>query len=214
MTLEVQLTLDDGHRFQKKLGELIINHNFTNIVETGSGVSSIYMLQAMDDAGIDGKLHSIDPAMWYPHKIEHPKFNLIKDKSVQAIIGLYIEKGPFDVAVSDGDHEIMCQTYEYEMFWQFLKPMGVLVADDCGWNNNGAWQAFLDRHGLVEDFFGDARCVVKPFSEPVLGVEVNEFGTTFNKDAVIEFHEEWLTHCENLEKEWLAAGNKKHPIFE
>lgn len=214
MTIEEQLTLDDGHRFQKKLGELIAENGYKLIMETGSGVSSIYALKAMDNANIDGVLYSIDPAMWYPHPIEHPKFVSIKKKSIDAIIPLYLETGAFDVCVTDGDHEILAQTYEYEMLYRMLKPGGWLICDDVGWNNNGAWTNFLDRYDFVEEFFGDARCIHKPLGEPVLGFEVTEFGSSMDKVEVQRFHDEWLDYCTNLEKEWLAAGNQKHPAFQ
>jgi predicted O-methyltransferase YrrM len=214
MTLEEQLKLDDGHRFQKKLGELIGVNKFQNIMETGSGVSSIYVLKAFDDYGVDGILHSIDPAKWYPHEIEHPKFNPIKEKSVDAIVSLYLNVGAFDVCVLDGDHEILCQTYEYEMCWHCLKPGGYLIADDVDWNNNGAWRTFLAAYKLEDELFDNARVVQKPMDAPVLGMEVTEFGTSLDKQNVKDFHENWLSYCEKLEKEWLAAGNKKHPAFD
>lgn len=214
MTLEEQLKLDDGHRFQKKLGELIGENKFQNIMETGSGVSSIYILKAFDDYGISGTLHSIDPEKWYPHSIEHSRFNEIKEKSVDAIVPLYKRVGAFDVCCTDGNHEILCQTYEYEMCWQFLKPGGYLIADDVGWNNNGAWQAFLDKHGLAEELFDNARMVQKPLGSAPLGVEFFEFGSALNMEIIDDFHEQWLWYCTQLETEWLAAGNKKHPVFE
>ena len=218
MTLEEQLKLDDGHRFQKKLGELVTETKSKVIMETGSGVSSIYMLKALDDVNIDGKVHSIDIGMWYPHKIDHPKFDQIKAKSVEAILPLYLSTGAFDIAVSDGCHEILEQTYEYEMMFATLKPGGYLIIDDANWNNNGAWQAFLDRYNLKDDYFGDARIIQKRIDLLPLGVEYNyTFGDpvkTFNESVVYGFHTKWLAHCEQLEKEWLAAGNKKHPAFE
>lgn len=214
MTLEEQLKLDDGHRFQKKLGDLIGEYKFQNIMETGSGVSSIYILKAFDDYGIAGILHSIDPAKWYPNEIKHEKFNEIKEKSIDAIVPLYLKVGAFDVCCTDGNHEILCQSYEYEMCWQMLKPGGYLIADDCNWNNNGAWQTFLDKHGLSDELFDNARVVQKPLDSTPLGVEKFEFGSTLNHEVVNGFHEQWLWYCTQLETEWLLAGNKKHPAFE
>lgn len=213
MTIEEQLKLDDGHRFQKKLGELVGQNKFQNIMETGSGVSSIYVLKAFDDNGIDGKLHSIDPSKWYPYEIVHPKFNEIKEKSIDAILPIYLKVGAFDVCCTDGCHEILEQTYEYEMCWQFLKPGGYLIADDENWNNNGAWSAFLIKHDLQDQLFDNARVVQKPFDSIPLGVEIFEFGSALNHDIVNDFHDQWLLYCIQLEKEWLAAGNKKSAAF-
>jgi hypothetical protein len=213
MTLEEQIKLDDGHRFQKNLGWLIGENRFQNIMETGSGVSSVYILKAFDDYGISGTLHSIDPAKWYPNEIEHPYFNPIKEKSIDAIVPLYLKVGAFDVCCLDGDHEILCQTYEYEMCWQMLKPGGYLIADDVNWNNNGAWQTFLTKHGLTEALFDNARMVQKPLDSKPLGVEFFEFGSALNHEIVNDFHEQWLRYCIQLESDWLAAGNEKHPAF-
>jgi len=214
MTLEEQLKEDDGHRFQKELGDFIAFHNLAKVVETGTGVTSIYILKSFDDNNIDGKLFSIDKGQWYPHEIIHPKFQQIVDKSIPSLLNLYLEIGEFDFFLHDGEHEVKVQEYEYEFAYQCLKPGGYIASDDICWGNNTCWPDFLKRHNLKDEIMGAIRITQKPLTEPVLGVEVSEFGSTFNKDAVIEFHDEWLAHCENLEKEWLAAGNTKHPIFQ
>lgn len=203
MTFEEQLQIADGHRFQAQLGELVKQTGAKVIVETGTGVSSLFILKALDDANIDGKLHSIDRAQWYPHKIEHPKFNPIIAKSVDSILPTYQNFGPFDIFTADGDHEILCQTYEYNIAWAFLKPGGYLISDDVNWNQNGAWEKFLKENNLKDSLLGDAHYVQKPMN----------YGFAPAAKAV-EVHELNLHLAQAAEVKWLAMGGKKHQAFE
>ena len=202
MTIEEQLKLDDGHRFQKAVGEIIKEKGFSTIVETGTGVSSVYILKALDDAGIDGKLHSIDIGQWYPHKIEHPKFNAIVSKSIEAMLPLYQLVGPWDMFVCDGNHEILCQSYEYELSFNFLKPGGYLIVDDRTWNQNNAWQDFLLRHGLKETILGDAAYIIKPAHLSYCPAA-----------SAVKLHEEILSMAKLAEDNWIAKGGVKADVF-
>lgn len=202
MTIEEQIAIADGSRFQIQLGELVKEKKLANVVETGSGVSSLYILKAFDDANIDGKLHSIDKGKWYPHDIIHPKFDEIVAKSVDAILPLYQLCGPFDLACSDGNHDILCQTYEFEFLWECLKPGGYLVADDKFWGSHGAWDKFLKTHGLTETAIGDAVWVQKPLN----------YGFVSAAKAV-ECHELNLQLAQAAENRWLAEGNSNSEVF-
>lgn len=194
MSIEEQIKIADGSRFQAKLAELIAENGFKKIVETGSGVSSIFILSAFDNAGIDGKLYSIDPAMWYAHEIIHPKFEQIKGRSDEELGDLFLRTGAWDLAISDGNHDIRAQTYEYEFMFAALKPGGYLIADDTSWNNHGAWQKFLQNHGLKETMFGDARIIQKPHFIPIYADE--------------RVNKECLEVAENEEKMFLEKGGK------
>lgn len=195
MTLQEQLAIADGHRFQQKLGEAVKEHKLANIMEIGSGVSSLFILQAFDDAEIDGHLHSIDTAMWYPHEIVHPKFNSIRGKSIDMMLETFQKYGAFDLVLSDGCHEVKDMTYEYEFAFAILKPGGYLIADDTSFGNNGAWENFLSTHDLQEDFFGDARIVQKPSYVPVF-------------DNIEFYHDQCIALAENAEELFLAKGGK------
>lgn len=195
MTLSEQLAIADGHRFQKKLGEFIVEHKLENIIEIGSGVSSIFILQALDDAEINGHLHSIDTAMWYEHEIVHQKFNAIRGKSIDMMLEAFLKGGAPDLILSDGCHEIKDMTYEYEFGFAILKPNGYLVADDTSFGQNGAWENFLANHDLKEDYFGDARIIQKPSYIPVF-------------DNIERYHLECLKNAENAEEMFLLNGGK------
>jgi len=221
MTINELISKNDGSRFQAELSKFIFDHNLKTIVETGMGVSSIFILGGFDlmsSSTQDHHLYSIDPNAWFPDRFEHPKHTLIEDKSIPALLELYLKIGSFDLFLHDGEHEIKCQEYEYEFAYQCLKPGGYIASDDICWGNNTCWPDFIKRNNLTDEILGAIRIAQKPFDAPVLGVDYDfAFGDPrriFNESLVHGFHNKWLGHCEKLEKEWLAAGNKKHPAFE
>jgi len=199
MTLTEQLLAADGHRFQEKLGAFVAEKKLKNIIEIGSGVSSLFILKAFDDAGIDGMLHSIDTGMWYPHEIKHPKFNAIRGKSLDEMVNVFLQHGAPDLLLSDGCHEVKDMTYEYEFGFAILRPGGYLVADDTSFGNNGAWENFLNNHDLKEELFGDARVIQKPTWIPVF-------------DNIEQYHKQCLAGAENAEEIFLGNGGKMSDV--
>jgi hypothetical protein len=194
MTIAEQVAIADGHRFQQQLADFVAANVMENILEIGSGVSSVFILQAFDEYKIDGTLHSIDTNMWYSHEILHDKFNPIKGKSIDKMIEVFLKYGAPDLLLSDGCHEIKDMTYEYEFGFAMLKPNGYLIADDTSFGNNGAWEKFLSNHELTEHFFGDARMIQKPSHIPVYATE--------------EYHKECILTAENDERIFLEKGGK------
>lgn len=182
-------------RFQKKLADFIIEKDLQLVVETGSGLSSLHILKAMEQRG-SGTLISIDPEPFCEYEIEHPMYQLIKKKSVDAMTDVYNWTGPWDLLLSDADHDILCQTYEYEMAYACLKTGGWLVADDWDWAGHGAWRKFIKRQKLKEVRLADVMMVQKEFHSPV------------PKDAVKWFSKLTLDFAIGEEAQWLAAGNK------
>lgn len=195
MTLQEQLSIADGHRFQQKLGEFVAEKRFENIMEIGSGVSSIFILSALDSHEIEGNLHSIDTAMWYPHEIIHAKLNPVKGKSIDKMVEVFLMYGAIDLLLSDGCHEVKDMTYEYEFGFAILKPGGYLVADDTTFGDNGAWQNFLNNHDLKEEYFGNARVIQKPTWIPVF-------------DNIEAYHLQCLEVAQLAEEKFLANGGK------
>lgn len=200
MTLQEQIAIADGLRFQKKLGEFIAEHKFEKIVETGAGVSSIYVLQALDEHQLDSKLFSIDPSPWYAHEITHPKFQLIKKKSIDAMLELFLKTGGWDMFTHDGEHDILAQTYEYEFAYACLNSGGIIASDDYTWGNHGAWQNFLASHDLKPFSIGAIQAAQKPIWVPVF-------------DNIEMVHEQCLNLAKNKEEEWLLAGNKNSDVI-
>jgi len=195
MTIQEQLIIADGHRFQDKLAHLIISRNLKSVVEIGSGVSSLFILDAFDRAGIDGVLYSIDPAPWYPYKIEHPLYHQINGTSIDCLVEVFNTIGAADLYLSDGCHEIKDMTYEYWFIYGCMKPGGYLVADDTTFGNNGAWENFLKKFNLKDDVFGDARIIQKPETDVVVS-------------DIYSHHLSCLDIANNAESEWLSKGNK------
>ncbi len=191
----------DGTRYQEKLANLIVEKRFTNIVETGHGVTTLHILNALDQIG-EGRLISIDPHAWFSDEIVHPRLILIKQKSVDCLLDMYYQYGPFDLLNHDSDHEILCQTYEYNLGYSFLNPGGVLSSDDHGWGSHGAWKKFCESQGLTSTILGDAEYVTKPMDKPYCP----------SSEARLR-HETILQIATDLEKDWLDKGGIKHPAF-
>ena len=195
----------DGSRFQAELSKFIFDHNLKTIVETGMGVSSIFILNGFDLMSSGSKEHhliSIDPSAWFEDRFDHPNHTLIEKKSVDAMLDTYYQYGPWDCFLHDGDHEILCQTYEYAFAYDCLKPGGYLFSDDTNWNNNGAWDKFCQDKGLKMFKLGDTFGVQKPLESSFCP-----------SSEASRRHETYLAIATKAEEEWLAAGGIKHPAF-
>lgn len=190
----------EGDRFQKQLGQFIKDHpEFKVIMETGAGVSTLFMAAALSE---DAKLYSIDTGPWCNFIVEHPNYTFIKERSIDAILPLYLECGPFDLAVTDGNHSCKYQTYEYNMLWEFLKPGGVLINDDVSWANHNAFDKFVKERGITPIQMGDAWYLIKPM----------EYGFC-PKNKAKELHELWLEKATVAENRFIALGGQKDTIF-
>lgn len=203
MTVKELLPKHDGTRFQEELAKFIIENGLRIVVETGMGVSSIHILDQMDNTNIDYRLFSIDPSAWFPDRFEHPKHTLIEKKSVDAMLDLFYQYGPWDCFLHDGCHEILEQTYEYNFGYDCLKPGGYLLSDDVNWGDNQAWNKFCSEKGLTMFKLGDLYGIQKPLDKSFCPASEAK-----------QRHEVYLESATKLEAEWLAAGNKKHPAFD
>ena len=150
----------DGVRYQKPLADFCIVHKLTNIIETGSGVSSLCLLQALDKMD-KGTLISIDPFPFCQFEVTHPKYELIKKKSYQALADLFIKDGPWDMFLHDSDHWIECQTMEYEVAYACVRPGGWIFSDDYEWDGHYAWAKFLEQYKLKPVVVGNIQGVQK-----------------------------------------------------
>lgn len=200
MTFEEQLAAADGHRFQKELGDFIIAYNCEMVVETGLGVSTLFILDAMDRMN-KGHLYSIDAKPWYPHEIVHPRLTFIKDKSVNVLAELYKKTGAWDLFLHDSDHDVFCQTYEYEFAYRCLKKGGWLWSDDTSWGGHDAWGGVAKGYGFTPDTRGSAQVIKK-----------------LNDDAMAEFVvDEMNAFCiskaKSEERHYLANGGKNSEVF-
>lgn len=188
-------TSDNKNRFQQPLAEFVIDNGLELIVETGSGLSSLCIIKALEQQG-HGKLISIDPEPFCQYEIEHLLYELIKKKSTDAMAELYMRTGEWDLFLHDSDHDILCQTYEYEMGYACLKTNGWIVSDDYTWAGHHAWRDFIDRHKLKQITIGNVAAAQKQYDTPI-SISVVQY-----------FSELYYDLAEMAEKRWLAAGNK------
>lgn len=152
-----------GDRYQRRLHDFILTLRPGVVVETGYGVSTLFILAAMDANGA-GQLYSVDPQPWFPHVIAHPRIEHIQKMSVDALGELYARSGWWDLFLHDGNHEVEAQTFDLEFGFAALRQGGWLWCDDPVWNEHHAWAKFLARHDLMERVEGSAATVQKPAS--------------------------------------------------
>ncbi len=141
-------------RFQKELADFAIANKCETVIETGSGMSTLFFLNAMDRAGF-GKLYSIDPQPFCGYEVVHPRYELIKKKSFQALAELYNRSWPWDLFLHDSDHWFECQTFEYNFALAAVKKGGWIFADDRTWDYSTVWQEFVKSNGLDEIIIAD-----------------------------------------------------------
>lgn len=143
------------------------------VVETGvaNGVSSAYILRAMEDNGV-GKLISIDlpyPGVgsilpegkqtgWLvPDDLRH-RWTLILERSLDVLPGILKELGNIDVFLHDSDHSYNYMKAEMELAWPYVVEDGVLMADDA-WQNS-AFRDFcrqVDKNAIMIANLGAVR---------------------------------------------------------
>lgn len=190
----------EGDRFSIQLGEFIKERpELKTIVETGFGISSLFMVKGMS---VDAKLYSIDTGPWAPFMIDHPNHTFINKRSIDAILDLYFLVGPFDLVLTDGSHSCKAQTYEYNVLWEFLKPGCTMANDDISWSNHGSFAKFVKERGLTPWQMGDLWCVTKP----------KEFGFCPAAKAK-EVHEFWLEKAEADQNRFYATGGEVDTLF-
>lgn len=157
--------------YQDQLHALVKAEHPYVVVETGvmSGISTHAILAAMD-MGDRGILYSVEPQPCSGiMDITHPRWQQCRAYSQDVLGPIFRQTGPWDIFLHDSDHEVACQTFEYECAWWFVRPGGLILSDDVCWGINGgsapehgAWAAFCKRHGLTEFEIGAARGARKP----------------------------------------------------
>ena len=140
----------DGDRYAAPLGEFIKKQRPEIVVETGYGVSTLFILDALD-ANKKGMLYSVDPKPWFADRIEHPRLELIEKKSFDALADLYLRiPEPLDLFLHDSNHDVECMTFELEFGFACLSPGGWIACDDYVWGGHNAWYKFLSKYMLAD----------------------------------------------------------------
>lgn len=136
------------------------------VVETGvaSGMSSAFILKALEDNGGNGRLYSVDlPEKVYyedsiavmlpsgkkigwaiPHQYEK-RWSLILGKSSDVLPSLVKRLGAVDVFLHDSEHSYSNMMREFTSVWPSLRPKGLLISDDV--NRNSAFNSFSKKVG-------------------------------------------------------------------
>lgn len=184
-----------GSRFQAEFAKFVASHSHGIVVETGAGISTLFLLNEMKD----GKLFSIDPNAWCGFEVQHDNYELIKKDSLDAMLDLSKRTGPWDFFLHDGNHDVKRQTYEYEFAYACLKSGGYIASDDYTWGQHGAWQDFLANHDLKAFKMGDIEIAQKPVFVPVF-------------EHIDRVEAEIMKYAENREEIWLLSGNKNSDI--
>lgn len=117
-----------------------------SVVETGvaSGVSSFYILLALHKNG-HGKLHSIElsdphylppgkPSGWIVPDWLRSRWDLRFGDSTALLPELLAERGVVDVFIHDSLHTYDHMLWEFRTAHPWIRPGGLLIADDAPWN--------------------------------------------------------------------------------
>lgn len=145
------------------------------VVETGvcNGASSLCLLLGLEDNG-RGRLHSVDfphradesleafraetfdgyggaalppgeEPGWIVPEALRDRWTLVTGKSQRELPRLLAGLEGIDLFLHDSEHSLPCMMFEFELAWEWLRPGGVLVADDIDWND--AFERFADARG-------------------------------------------------------------------
>ncbi|MEM3662695.1 MAG: class I SAM-dependent methyltransferase [Sulfolobales archaeon] len=125
------------------------------VVETGvqCGISSAFILKALEKNGGEGMLYSIDlpdenilktippdnrgyqESGWLVPRELRYKWKLILGRSQEKLVPLLEQLGEIDIFIHDSEHSYENIMWEYTIAWTYLKPGGILLSDDVNLNN-------------------------------------------------------------------------------
>jgi len=143
-----------GPRFQAEFARLVGSLKHDIVVETGNGISTIYLLKEMNS---ESKLFSVDPNPWTKIPIEDPRHTAIYKNSQDALDSIYTTTGLWDVFLHDSDHSKSCMSWELETAYRYVRPGGLIACDDWNWDNDDAWGKFASNHRLQEFSLGSLK---------------------------------------------------------
>jgi hypothetical protein len=131
------------------------------VVETGvsAGISSAYILQAMEDNGhghlfsIDYPDHSMIEGCFIPKGEKsgfaippylRSRWTLWAGKSQELLKPLLKKVDKIDIFVHDSEHSYENMLFEYVVAWEYIKKHGLLISHDI--NDNNAFRHFSKSH--------------------------------------------------------------------
>lgn len=142
------------------------------VVETGvcNGVSSLCLLLGLAENGA-GRLLSVDypyradrdleafraetfegyggaavppgeePGWIVPGELRD-RWTLVLGRSRRELPRLLTGTDAIDLFLHDSEHSLPCMMFEFELAWEWLRPGGLILSDDIGWND--AFERFAD----------------------------------------------------------------------
>jgi len=123
---------DEGSRFQLEFSKFVNDHKHDVVVETGEGVSSVYLLNNVEGM----RLYSVDPNPWSNFNIQSDRHFPIRKTSFEALKELYQSTGEWDFFLHDGNHDIKGMTYDLEMAYWCVSLRGFIACDDWSWGED------------------------------------------------------------------------------
>lgn len=140
---------ETGERWQNRVVDFIHEIKPDIVVETGVYValSTRKFLTALD-TNDRGNLYSCDPDPIVEPK--HPRWTLVREPSYVGLPKLFETVGPWYMFIHDSDHDVECQTYEYELAYRCVKAGGYILSDDYTWGTpqHYAWDKFVAKYDL------------------------------------------------------------------
>lgn len=201
--------LEEGEqRFQKKVHDFILRVKPKVVVETGigvDGISSAWILLALDKIG-QGHLCSIESINAQP--FQHPRWTFIKAESVEGLPIAGIQFGVWDIFLHDSDHEVWCETYEYEFGHSMLRQEGYLLSDDCMWGTppHLAWIKTIRRHHMSHECEHLKACGVEAWHEETRFWNLGGCGAVKKTEPCLVAHPRAKV-IENFQKGAIIAAN-------
>ncbi len=193
----------EGSTYQPAMRRFLIERpELRTMVETGSGCSTCYFVMAMQERGGDGHLYSIDPAPWCNYDVQHARVTNIRKRSADAMAELYLQTGPWDFFLHDGNHDLTHQKFDIEMGYACLRPGGWMWCDDYTWGEHHAWKSFAKANRLALLDFGSASAIQKPMHSPAL-----------IPAAAVAFSKTLFSICRSAGDAWRAQGHEDSAVF-
>lgn len=149
-------------RFAKEFGEFCGRVKNDVIVETGLGISTLYILKNIPKTSF---LYSCDPNPWFPdwNEIHLINFYHIPQESRYGLIDWYISKNQkIDIFLHDGLHEYDTMKMEYDWAFDHVRSGGYIFSDDADFGGSTAWQEFIAKYSLTSHKLGSLEYVQKP----------------------------------------------------
>ena len=188
------------HHFGATLEAFIKEHNSLNIVETGAGISTYYMLSALEQLK-DGSLISIDPqpalSPTFTYTDYQPKYKCVNKLARECLLEIYKETGPLDIFLHDGNHNCFAQTLDIWFGWGMIKRGGYLLCDDSGWGQHQSWHKFIENKKLPYLILTDSLLAMAQKNEDAV-----------DESNAAAYFIECIERAELAEKIYFAAGGK------